>query len=284
MGSRVADLLAPKVLILAYHRVTRLDPDAQQLAVRPERFRAQLARLKAALPVVRFEDDWNRLAEPAAVVTFDDGYADNLLEALPILEALEVPATFFVTTGNVESGREFWWDELERLAGTFGPASYGDLHGELKRLDPEQREARMEALRKGTGPGAARASHRPLTVDEVRRLGSSRYATVGAHGVTHTALAALPPPRQREEMAVSRSRLESWLGRPSTVFSFPFGGRRDFTSGTVRLCAEVGFTKAAANVPGCARRWSHPHRLPRHLVRDWEAAEFERRLAEFLRT
>ena len=51
----------------------------------------------------------------AVVLTFDDGYADNLLNAKPLLEEADVPATVFVTAGQVGSGREFWWDELERL-------------------------------------------------------------------------------------------------------------------------------------------------------------------------
>jgi peptidoglycan/xylan/chitin deacetylase (PgdA/CDA1 family) len=48
-------------------------------------------------------------------VTFDDGYTDVLYTAKPLLEAMEVPATTFITTGNLGSKREFWWDELERL-------------------------------------------------------------------------------------------------------------------------------------------------------------------------
>jgi peptidoglycan/xylan/chitin deacetylase (PgdA/CDA1 family) len=49
------------------------------------------------------------------VITFDDGYADNLHNARPLLEKYEVPATVFVTTGGIEQDREFWWDELDRL-------------------------------------------------------------------------------------------------------------------------------------------------------------------------
>jgi peptidoglycan/xylan/chitin deacetylase (PgdA/CDA1 family) len=55
------------------------------------------------------------LPRRAVVVTFDDGYADNLYTAKPLLERFEVPATIFVTTGYIGRDREFWWDELERL-------------------------------------------------------------------------------------------------------------------------------------------------------------------------
>ena len=49
------------------------------------------------------------------MVTFDDGYADNLWNAKPLLERYDVPAAVFVTTGYAGQDREFWWDELETL-------------------------------------------------------------------------------------------------------------------------------------------------------------------------
>jgi peptidoglycan/xylan/chitin deacetylase (PgdA/CDA1 family) len=55
------------------------------------------------------------LPNRAVVVTFDDGYADNLYNAKPLLERSEIPATVFITAGYVGRQREFWWDELERL-------------------------------------------------------------------------------------------------------------------------------------------------------------------------
>lgn len=51
----------------------------------------------------------------AIALTFDDGYADNLHRAKPLLERYEIPATVFVATGYLGQNREFWWDELERL-------------------------------------------------------------------------------------------------------------------------------------------------------------------------
>ena len=102
-------------LILLYHRIASPEVDPQLLCVGPERFAEHLEVLRQTVQLttldnVRHEDD-----RPRVAITFDDGYADNLLAAAPPLTAHDVPATVFVTTGAVGSGREFWWDELERL-------------------------------------------------------------------------------------------------------------------------------------------------------------------------
>jgi len=64
-------------------------------------------------------------------VTFDDGYADNLYQALPVLEQFEIPASFFPTAVWLCERGEFWWDELERLL--LQPGSLpGMLHLEME--------------------------------------------------------------------------------------------------------------------------------------------------------
>src|SRR5437867_770420 len=99
---------------LLYHRVggPRFDPFL--LDVSPARFDAQMAALHggyAVLPLDEFEAKRSAGALPprAVTVTFDDGYADNLTTAAPLLERHGVPATLFVTTGLVGATREFWW-------------------------------------------------------------------------------------------------------------------------------------------------------------------------------
>ncbi len=106
--------------ILLYHRVADLDIDPQLLSVSLENFEQQMTILKENFRVIplrelrtRYE---NRLLEPAdIVITFDDGYADNILNAKPILDRFNLPATIFVTTDYLANPREFWWDELERI-------------------------------------------------------------------------------------------------------------------------------------------------------------------------
>lgn len=106
-------------LILIYHRVTETTSDPWMLSVSPRNFAEQLEVIrKHDLPIslrgLNGALDKRRLPRRSVVVTFDDGYADNLYEAKPLLERYGVPATVFVATGILDSPRGFWWDALER--------------------------------------------------------------------------------------------------------------------------------------------------------------------------
>jgi len=112
--------LAGGVLILLYHRVSQLALDPQWLSVTPQQFAEHLEVLKRHYQLWTLLDLQRRLRvgtlpRRAVVITFDDGYRDNLYEAKPVLERYDAPATVFVTTGNIDGLREFWWDELETL-------------------------------------------------------------------------------------------------------------------------------------------------------------------------
>jgi peptidoglycan/xylan/chitin deacetylase (PgdA/CDA1 family) len=109
-----------RALILLYHRVAKLRTDPWGLAVAPRRFAEHLEVLRERANPVQLGELTGTLGDGglpdrSVVVTFDDGYLDNLLNAKPLLERHEVPATVFVATGFIGQEREFWWDELDRL-------------------------------------------------------------------------------------------------------------------------------------------------------------------------
>jgi peptidoglycan/xylan/chitin deacetylase (PgdA/CDA1 family) len=306
-SERLANVVAPPVIVLIYHRVIALPADPQMLAVHPDRFREQLRALKSCFEVRRFEESWSDVRRPTVVLTFDDGYADNLHFALPILEENGVPATFFIATGYIGGEREFWWDELDRLLllASGGPrlealvplvlprayalddaaardALYRDIHPLMKKVSIADREhvlAELARVMRGVPP--ARESHRVLGLDELRRLAASPIATIGAHTVSHQPLSSLSLQEQQHEIERSRNALVSWLKRDVAVFSYPFGARADYEPGTVDLCRRAGFTRVASNVQGVYRRWTDPFQVPRFLVRDWSGPDLMRRLKFF---
>jgi peptidoglycan/xylan/chitin deacetylase (PgdA/CDA1 family) len=119
-AKRAAGLLRPSVAILMHHRVHDAVADPWDLCVSPAHFEEQMQYLRrhhAVLGLRRLTEllAAGRLPRRAVVLTFDDGYVDNLLVAKPILERWELPATFFVTTGKLGEPRDYWWDELSRI-------------------------------------------------------------------------------------------------------------------------------------------------------------------------
>jgi peptidoglycan/xylan/chitin deacetylase (PgdA/CDA1 family) len=120
-AQRAAKRIGARGLILIYHRVAPRQNDPWRLAVTPENFSDHLSTLcTAGMRVVHVSQLAREVAEGRTIrgtvaLTFDDGYADNLLEARPLLEQYGVPATLFATSGYIGSEDEFWWDTLERI-------------------------------------------------------------------------------------------------------------------------------------------------------------------------
>ncbi len=107
-------------VILLYHRVADEGIDPWGLCVRPDHFAEQMEVLHKCYHPISLDEMVKHLRNKSlpsrsVVVTFDDGYVDNLTAAKPILEKFEVPATVFIITGYCDARRAYWWDELETI-------------------------------------------------------------------------------------------------------------------------------------------------------------------------
>jgi peptidoglycan/xylan/chitin deacetylase (PgdA/CDA1 family) len=103
-----------------YHAVAEGCTDPWSLCVSPQRFARQLEVLRKHAQPTRLQQlvaafHGGEISRRAVIVTFDDGYADNLFSAKPLLESFDIPATVFLTAGYIGDSREFWWDELDKL-------------------------------------------------------------------------------------------------------------------------------------------------------------------------
>jgi peptidoglycan/xylan/chitin deacetylase (PgdA/CDA1 family) len=104
--------------VLLYHRISDHFRDPYRLNVSPANFAEHLEVLRKRTTPVTLDalvrgEVRSKGPRTAVAITFDDGYADNLFAATPLLERAEIPATVFVTTGT--PGGEFWWDTLARM-------------------------------------------------------------------------------------------------------------------------------------------------------------------------
>lgn len=107
--------------VIVFHRVSSTQPESG-MSITPRRFESILAMLRAHYDVISASELVRRLTSRQAftgrevVITFDDGYADNVERAAPLLARYGLPACFFLTAGYVGTSRSFPWDESRGLA------------------------------------------------------------------------------------------------------------------------------------------------------------------------
>ncbi|MBI4232785.1 polysaccharide deacetylase family protein [Candidatus Peregrinibacteria bacterium] len=309
---RIKHYFFPGTIILLYHRVIDLKTDPYLLAVSPKRFSEQISYLKNHYHIISLDQLITSLQQGifpqnSLVITFDDGYLDNYTYAKPILEQLQVPATIFVSTGNLGRNEEFWWDALERLflIGENLPSdielalptkkrhwklttpeemktAQHELHSLFREMSPDmvRKSLTMLSSRISVPPGA-RPEFRVMNEEELRDLASSRFITLGAHTHSHTKLANQTRSAQRADILMSKKILEQILNRNIKHFSYPFGTMDDYNLESLEVVRELGFLSACSNFPGVIRKKVNPYKLPRFLMRNWNEAEFRANINSF---
>jgi peptidoglycan/xylan/chitin deacetylase (PgdA/CDA1 family) len=286
-------------LILCYHRVAEGVEDPFYLCVSPGNFAAHLEEMSRAREPSTLADVAVPSRRPRVVVTFDDGYRDNLTNALPIAESKGVPITVFVTSGILGHHKGLWWDRLGTLLRSRPPhvkeielpaggrsvrlplGSSGiraDLDSVRRHLLPlrvtEIEQALDTVSQQWQVSSAPPADAGTLTPRDLRQLAVGDTVTIGAHTVDHVRLRDRPAPEQQDTISGGKAELERSIGRAVSHFAYPFGGRDDFDDRSVDAVRSAEFDTACTTIPGTARSSTDPYRLPRRLVMDWGRLRF----------
>ena len=307
----VLSLLSPpgrlaKLSILIYHRVLP-EPDAL-LPGEPDAsgFRWQMRLLKRhfnPLPldeaVVRLRD--GTLPARAVCVTFDDGYADNAVVALPILQEEGVQATFFIAVGYLDGGCMFNDAVIETVRqlppGQFDlrqegayvrhinsdadrVALYRDVIRNLKYLPPDERSAGARVL--ADRFGVRLPTNLMMTTEQLRGIVAAGMV-VGGHTLSHPILTRVDRRTAQREMRDGKERLEELLGQPVKLFAYPNGRPgQDYGPEHVAMTRACGFDAAVSTAWGAAHRGTDPFQLPRFTPWDKTPRRFALRLARNL--
>jgi peptidoglycan/xylan/chitin deacetylase (PgdA/CDA1 family) len=291
--------MAIGTMILCYHRVGEGYADPFHLVVTPENFAAHLDEIARHCEPSTLEEWSLPSRKPRVVVTFDDGYVDNLTNAVPIAEAKGMPITVYVTSGMVGEHRGFWWDRLGtllrsrpsgirevRITGPHGPVTVGigartldeDLQAVRQHLLPlpvDEIHRALDEIADEWGTSAAPPPDaRTLTPAELGQLASSEVVTIGAHTTDHVHLSSIEPALQQATISSSKRELEKLCQRSVSHFAYPFGGADSFDADSVKAVRDSGFKTACTTIGANARSGSDPHRLPRRLVMNWSRMRF----------
>lgn len=276
-----------RLLILTYHRVLDRPDPLLPGHIDVDTFRRQVETLRKwfrVLPLHQAVQDLGRGAVPlrSVAVTFDDGYADNYTNAMPILAEAGLTATFFIATGYLDGGC-MWNDAVteavrasrkakldldwlglgQRPLGDTGSraALVAELIKTLKYVPMDERLERVRRLSaEADVPPPAGLMMSPAQVKALAEAGMQ----IGAHTVRHPILARVPAATAQAEIQSSRAYLEALLGSVVRGFAYPNGKPvRDYTAEHVSLVRDCGFDFAVSTALGAARKGDDPYQLPR---------------------
>ena len=297
--------------IFLYHRIASPKDDPFALAVPESWFEDHLDILKSHCQLVSLDEIISTGTTSSSIlasITFDDGYTDNLMTALPILRRAGIPATFFICTGCLGDVRGFWWDRLaSAIAATdivspefesMKNASLLDdlsssetrrketlkIAGRLQRMHPLHRDrvvADLENVLLAGGSGK-RESFPVLDEAGVRELGSQPLAQLGVHTQNHPMLSILTSEEQLAEIGRCAAKLQEITGTRPRFMAYPYGSVQDYNSDSCQAVRDAGLEAAFVNHAAPFDPECQPYRVPRYYVPPMPADDFRTWLRRIL--
>ena len=266
-----------RLRILCYHGICAdgltKDPWIPQYFVGASAFEKQLQYLGRNAQVLPLREAVDRLRDgslpPRCVsLTFDDGYANNLELAYPLLRKYGMPATIFLSSTYMESGDFFPFLKLKliQLDGGVDLAKAPLADYKSATLDEVNRTAApwWPEVRARLSDAQCRTL-RPLSVEEVKGADAG-LIDFGPHSHTHCIFKNETPERRRQEIRTSIRKVNEWTSRPVHLFSYPNGQRGDFGEPDKQvLCAE-GIQAAVTGICGANNGRSELLELKRYPV------------------
>lgn len=290
----------PRLIVLCYHRVIS-DSERPAFSALPEEFARQLDWISGRFQVLRLEDvreylAGRRLHRDSVVITFDDGYDDNIHVVKPMLARRGLPAFFFIASEPLLERRAYWYDELwEALAAWEGLP----LPEACRALLPQEtlrtlyrfgrtriaadRKAALEACKGLSGQarrqvlesmGMGRKPSDPFSACETMTLEDARACErqgieIGAHTRSHPSLARVPADECEREISEGMRDLRA-AGFRARYFAYPFGEAQD-TGGREglprRILAErAGVQVALTTEERAVRPGDDPLLVPRKVI------------------
>lgn len=289
-------------VLVVYHSINEYCEDRIRVPniVTPTAFEAQMQYLVSTAKVIPLQEYVDHVEErkpilnKSIVVTFDDGYKDNLTVASPILQKYGVPATFFIATRYIGADKMKWEDQVSCLIRrseaesislslpsndvSFKIGSDKDkfrvidtLVNILGHLKQTERLQVLDELSEQAKVKCDDQANVIMTWDDVRQLADTPGFSIGSHTVTHQHLTRIPLDDVVFEVTSSKEHLESEIKRPVTLFSYPYG---DFNQGVITAVRSAGYTSAGTIEYGRNSIRSDPFRLKRVLIPNQSGAKF----------
>lgn len=265
-------------VIMFYHGVSLNMTRPDDKHIHYQLFKDQLSTLKKYFQFVRVEDIPDMLDNgdntPTLAVTFDDGYKNNISLAADILKDLDIPATFFLSTGYIGGNRWMWTDLLEHAVyKTEKDGLVVDETGLVLRLknEEEKEQALVEVKRElkkidfykvgsivqhiadsllDGNVEAPYGDYEFMDWNDVKMLNDSGFS-IGAHTVNHPILSRVETRQAETEIIDSKHTIIDKIGSCSDIFCYPNGKKSDYNQDVINICKKH-FRAALTTNYGCA--------------------------------
>lgn len=300
------------VKILCCHRITDDHFDPLCMNIKVSIFEEIVQYLKKRYNIISLEKAVDLLKskdgvpENTVVMTFDDGYRDNYINAFPILKKYGVPATIFLTAEVINNGGIPWYDvvvaafkktsktyvDLRHLnLGIYPLASMRDKLRAAKEvtmsgkyLKKNEKEAFMNNILKEleTDPENNINSQTMLTWDEIKIMKNEGIA-FGSHGMSHSILSTLSPEEAEFEITASKQLIKEKTGIDALFFSYPNGEAEDFNEEIIEMLKSRGYRAACSLIKGAnentslfaLRRYCVTYGMVTNIFRNFSESLFE---------
>jgi peptidoglycan/xylan/chitin deacetylase (PgdA/CDA1 family) len=293
-----------KLLIMIYHRVLD-EPDFMRPdEVDKEAFTWQMELLAKHFNVLPLSEALERMQNdtlpPRAVsITFDDGYADNYTNALPILKKFDLTATFFIASGYLDGGR-MWNDTVieairniekpfldlsEISLGQFNVASLDQKYQAASIIIQLIKYMPFENRDQCTAYIQNQSKNLPddlmMTSEQLKML-YQQGMEIGGHTVSHPILAKLDKQTAESEIRKNKAYLEDLIQESLSFFAFPNGKPNiDYLMDQVELLKNAGYMAGVSTQWGLALKISDQWQLPRFTPWDKNALIYMCRIIYF---
>jgi peptidoglycan/xylan/chitin deacetylase (PgdA/CDA1 family) len=231
-----------------------------------------------------------QLPKLSVCISFDDGYADNYTNALPILDKYQVPGTFFIATQGTKRG--YLWNDvlLNNIRQTQVPeltitdtnwplnssekkvTVYLNLVSQLKFMPNKERDETLAKIVQQLGE--IDTPRCMMTEQELRNLHELGHE-IGGHTTTHSILGAQDEQVALTEIQSNKTDLETILDSKIKTFAFPNGYfPRDFDQSHIDMIKASGFKFACSTNDGGITSKSNRYSISRFMPHRKERTQF----------
>tara|TARA_B100001123_G_scaffold338016_1_gene382503 strand:+ start:375 stop:1379 length:1005 start_codon:yes stop_codon:yes gene_type:complete len=269
----ISSFISGNISVFCYHQVLNnyqfenISRPNNDLSISTSIFEQQIKFLKENYKIIESKDLLNiekfNSKEKLVVITFDDGYLDNLENALPILKKYDVKATIFITTGFINDELIPWWFELWNIlnslenfklklldmnfnfSDTNKEKVYNLLSKNFFNIKTSDQLELIEKIKSENNYIEKKNKSRIfLNEEEIKLLSKNPLISLGAHTHMHENLNILNYKESESEIINSKKKLEIIINKSVDIFAYPYGRINTFGNKEVEILKKNKFKLA----------------------------------------